>query len=252
MDPGVRADEAAHEMGPETAGSLTDLERAIGYEFQSPELLLRSLTHSSRTQEAASGEELSNERMEFLGDSVLGFLVSEYLLHRFPEYSEGQLSKLKAHFVSALHLHEAAKRLDMGRYLRLGKGEERSGGRSKKTLLADALEALVAALYLDGGMEPARAFVGAWILSEADTGEIHTQDYKSELQELLQSWHGPQPRYFVIRERGPEHHKVFTVEVRTGGDRLAEAEGVSKKAAEQAAAQIALEKLREKKFDRET
>ena len=252
MDPGASGDGIAQEIAPEMAENLTGLERAIGYDFQSPELLRRSLTHSSRSQEAAGGEELSNERMEFLGDSVLGFLVSEFLLQRFPEYSEGQLSKLKAHFVSALHLHEAAKRLDMGRYLRLGKGEERSGGRSKKTLLADSLEALVAALYLDGGMEPARAFVGEWILGDADTAEIQTQDYKSELQEILQSWHGPQPRYAVIRERGPEHHKVFTVEVRTGGERLAEAEGISKKAAEQAAARIALEKLREKKFDRET
>ena len=231
-------------------GELAELEGAIGYSFQNRRLLLRSLTHSSRSQEASgSDEELSNEQMEFLGDAILGFVVSEALVRRFPGYSEGPLSKLKAHLVSALHLHDAAQKLDLGRYLRLGKGEERSGGRTKKALLVDAFEALVAAVYLDGGVEPARAFVGRWVLNEVDGRQIRIEDYKSELQELLQGWHAPQPHYIVVRERGPEHNKVFTVQVRIGGEPLAEAEGDSKKAAQQAAAQIALEKLKEKSFD---
>jgi ribonuclease III len=232
---------------PEIAADLARLERAMGYYFQNPLLLLRSLTHSSHTQEApAPGEEISNEQMEFLGDSVLGFLVSEDVVRHFPGYSEGRLSKLKAHLVSAQHLHQAARRLDLGPFLRLGKGEERSGGRSKKALLADALEALVAAIYLDGGMEPARAFVHAWILDGVDGREIQLEDYKSELQEFLQARRAPQPRYLVIRERGPEHSKVFTVQLRIGQEPLAEAEGVNKKEAQQAAAQIALAKLKEK------
>ncbi len=230
------------------SGDTAELESAIGYSFQNPQLLLRSLTHSSRSQEASGEEELSNEQMEFLGDAILGFLVSEVLVRRFPGYSEGQLSKLKAHLVSALHLHRAAQRLEMGRFLRLGRGEERSGGRTKKALQVDAFEALVAAIYLDGGVEPARAFVGRWILDYVDGRQIRSEDYKSELQELLQGRHAPQPHYIVVRERGPEHDKVFTVQVRIGAEQVAEAEGDSKKAAQQAAAQIALEKLKEKSF----
>jgi len=234
----------------EIAGALSGLERTLDYCFQNPQLLLRSLTHSSRTQEAAGLEdEFSNEQMEFLGDSVLGFLVSEDLVRRYPGYAEGRLSKLKAHLVSAQHLYQVAQRLELGQFLRLGKGEERSGGREKKALLADALEALVAALYLDGGMEPARAFVTSRILDKVDGREIQLEDYKSELQELLQAWRGPQPRYYVIRESGPEHSKVFTVQLRIGSETLAEAEGVSKKTAQQAAARIALAKLREKQID---
>lgn len=236
----------------EASSELEELERIIGYSFQNQRLLLRSLTHSSRSQKASgSEEEPSNEQMEFLGDSVLGFVVSEDLVQRFPGYSEGQLSKLKAHLVSALHLHEAAQKLEVGRFLRLGRGEERSGGRTKKALLVDALEALVAAVYLDGGIEAARAFVARWILAPLDVEQIRTEDHKSELQELLQAWHAPQPHYVVVRERGPEHNKVFTVQVRVGVERLAEAEGESKKAAQRAAAQIALQKLKEKPIDTE-
>lgn len=227
---------------------LTDLQEAIGYHFQNAQLLVRALTHSSRTREAPD-EELSNEQMEFLGDSVLGFVASEALVHRFPSYSEGQLSKLKGHLVSAIHLHRATARLGLGRFLRLGKGEERSGGRAKKALLVDALEAMVAAIYLDGGIETARAFVHRWILDTMEGQQIQLEDYKSELQELLQGLHAGQPRYVVVRERGPEHNKVFTVQVRVASELLAEAEGDTKKAAQQAAARIALEKLREKRFD---
>ena len=126
-------------------------------------------------------------------------------------------------------MHDAARKLEVGRFLRLGRGEERSGGRTKKGLLADALEALVAAVYLDGGMDAARAFVARWILEPVDVQQIRAEDHKSELQELLQAWRAPQPHYVVVRERGPEHNKIFTVQVRVGAERLAEAEGDSKK-----------------------
>ena len=233
-----------------TTGDFSELESTIGHRFKNRIWLVRSLTHSSYLQEATSADdELSNEQMEFLGDSILGFVVSEALLSRFPGYSEGQLSKLKAHLVSASHLLHAAQELELGRYLRLGKGEERSGGREKKALVVDALEAIVSAVYLDGGLEAARAFVSRWVLGSMDGSGIELQDYKSELQELLQRQHAGQPRYLVVRERGPEHNKRFTVQLRLGSEPLAEAEGDTKKAAQQAAAHIALDKLRETPID---
>ena len=232
--------------------ALLELEERIGYSFARPELLLRALTHSSHAQQSsAAGEDLSNERMEFLGDSILGFLVSEVLVGQFPNYSAGQLSKLKSHLVSAAYLDLAAREIHLSRYLLLGKGEEESGGRVKRTLRVDALEALVAALYWDGGVEAARDFIRRSILSKIDWEQIQTGDYKSELQEWLQARQAPQPRYVIVQERGPEHSKVFTVQVRVGADQLAEAEGDSKKAAQQAAAKIALSKLREDQFGTE-
>ena len=229
------------------SGNLRELEESIAYCFGTPKLLLQALTHRSYTQESSSTPEAQpNEQMEFLGDSIVGFLVSEALLNQFPHDSEGRLSKLKAQLVSATHLHQVAERIALGQFLQLGKGEEQTGGRVKKGLLADAVEALVAALYLDGGLEPARCFVQHWVLDTADWQQIQMADYKSELQELLQERHAPQPEYRVVQERGPEHHKVFTVQIRVGSESLAQAEGDSKKAAQQAAAQIALRKLRGK------
>ncbi|MGH9786082.1 MAG: ribonuclease III [Terriglobia bacterium] len=228
----------------------SDLEQTIGYSFRNGSLLIRALTHRSHAQECPSeGGSLSNEQLEFLGDAILGFLVSEALVERFPSWSEGKLSKLKAHLVSATHLLSAAQQVELGRFLRLGKGEEQSGGRAKKTLLVDALEALVAALYLDDGLDPARAFVRRFLLDSGSWDDVQTVDFKSELQEFLQSKHVPPPRYVVVRERGPEHHKVFTVQIRLHGEELAEADGDSKKAAQQAAAQIALSRLKEIPID---
>lgn len=192
---------------------------------------------------------LPNEQLEFLGDAILGFLVSEALVEQFPNWSEGKLSKLKAHLVSATHLLSVAQRIALGRFLLLGKGEEQSGGRAKKTLLVDALEALVAALYLDNGLDPVRAFVRRFLLDSGSWDEVRTVDFKSELQELLQSKHVPPPRYVVVQERGPEHHKVFTVQIRLRGEELAQADGDTKKAAQQAAAQIALSRLKEMPID---
>ena len=230
------------------ADEATSLEQLIGYRFRRPEWLRQALTHRSHSEES-SGKEPSNEQMEFLGDAILGFLVSEALLHRFPESQEGFLSKLKARLVSGAHLHRVAEELELGGFLRLGKGEERSGGRSKKALLVDALEALVAAVYRDGGLPAAREFVERWILAPVDWQQVPTTDFKSELQELLQERRAPPPRYVVTREQGPEHQKTFTVEVRVGGESIAFAEGSSKKAAEQAAAQIALGRLEEISFE---
>lgn len=232
-----------------TTADTSDLEQAIGYSFRNRSLLIRALTHRSHAQESSEEGSLPNEQLEFLGDAILGFLVSEALVERFPSWSEGKLSKLKAHLVSAAHLHSAAQRIGLGQFLRLGKGEEQSGGRAKKTLLVDALEALVAALYLDNGLDPARVFVHRFLLDSGTWDEARTVDFKSALQELLQSKHVPPPRYVVVGERGPEHHKVFTVQIRLRGEELAQADGDTKKAAQQAAAQIALSRLKEMPID---
>ena len=228
------------------ASNCDGLEDAIGYRFRNAEWLLQALTHRSHTEEVpVPGGELANEQMEFLGDSILGFLVSEALVDRYPAEREGRLSKLKAHLVSAAHLHCVAEELGLGRYLRLGKGEELTGGRAKRALLVDTLEALVAALYRDGGIEPVRRFVSQWVLRAVNWEQPEISDFKSALQELLQERHSPPPRYHVVRERGPEHKKIFTVELRIASETIAQAEGESKKAAEQAAAQVALSRLRE-------
>lgn len=209
---------------------------------------MRALTHSSHVHEAhrvpvepGALAQLSNEQFEFLGDAILGFVISEELVLRFPKYGEGKLSRLKAHLVSANHLHEAAHRLELGRYLRLGRGEELSGGRDKRTLITDALEALIAALYLDGGIEPARRLILEYVTS-GGLELIESQfaasqlDYKTALQELVRARKLAQPRYIIARERGPEHSKTFTIEVRVGKDLMAQADGYSKKDASQKAA----------------
>lgn len=190
--------------------------------------------------------------MEFLGDSVLGFLVSEWLVKHFPDYPEGRLSKIKAHLVSATHLSEASRKLNIGRYLQMSRGEEMSGGREKRTLLGDAIEALIAALYLDGGMAAARAFVERFLLPEESNAEkLEEQvstgavDFRSALQELAQARRLPSPRYTIVSERGPEHSKLFTVEVRVGREWSVQAEGVTKKSAAQQAARGAYEKLQQ-------
>ena len=233
---------------------LKSLEAAIGHPFQDRELLERALTHSSHVHErGVSGGvgQRDNEQLEFLGDSILGFLISEALVARLPAYSEGRLSKLKARIVSAAHLYGVAERLELGQYLHLGRGEEMSGGRSKRTLLVNALEALIAALYLDAGIETAREFVTGhvvgepsldWALSANDLTGTFT-DHKSALQELALARKLPLPRYVILKEDGPEHSKTFTVEVRVGKDLTARAEGYSKKNAAQNAARLVFERL---------
>jgi ribonuclease-3 len=231
------------------SAELPALEEVLGHRFQRPELLQRALTHRSSIYEKNSlAAAADNEQFEFLGDSILGFLVSDMLLERCPDFPEGRLSKLKAHLVSAFHLHSVALMLSLGGHLLLGRGEELSGGREKKALLANAVEAVIAAIYLDGGMEPARAFVARYILGDAPLPEVGlgVVDYKSALQEKAQALKLPQPRYSIIEERGPEHAKTFLVEARVGRDWSSRAEGLSKKSASQKAAQRVLEQLNER------
>jgi ribonuclease-3 len=232
------------------------LELKLGHRFSDPEILRHALIHSSHAHEVRGAREEplhDNEQLEFLGDSILGFLVADALVQRFPGFREGELSQRKAHLVSAAHLHGVARRLELGAYLQLGRSEEMSGGRAKKTLLVDALEALMAAMYLDGGMEPVRRFVAEHILDAPVDGDQALDsdiqpaitNFKSALQELAQSRQLPQPRYSIIQERGPEHSKTFTVEVRVGADWAAQAEGRTKKIAAQRAARGVYERMRE-------
>ena len=228
------------------AESSAGLEALAGYAFRNRELLQRALTHKSRANENAPGVEQDNEQLEFLGDSILGFVVSDQLVRAYPEQAEGRLSKTKSQLVSASHLHLVAQELNLGDYLRLGRGEELSGGRTKKTLLADAVEALLAAIYLDGGIQPARQFVVRHVLSDRsaiDDNPVASTDHKSALQELTQALRLPQPRYAIVEEHGPEHAKTFLVEARVGREFITRADGLSKKSASQKAAHELLAKI---------
>jgi ribonuclease-3 len=225
-----------------------ELEQKLGHQFGNHELLLRALTHrswvSDHSPKLPRGD---NEQLEFLGDSVLGFLVSESLVLRHPSAWEGQLSQWKSHLVSAAHLHRCALNLGLGEYIRLGRGEERSGGRERKALLANAFEAVIAALYLDGGVEPARAFVHRQVLDAIDEPEdvraLELLNFKSVLQERVQALGLPTPRYAIVETNGPEHAKVFVVEARVGTHFVARADGSSKKQASQEAAHLLIEQL---------
>jgi ribonuclease-3 len=226
---------------------IAELESILGYQFRDPQRLLQALMHSSRIPERASGEPSeSNEKLEFLGDAVLELVVSEELVREFPDWSEGQLSKSRARLVNATAISLSAQRLGIGKYLRLGRGEEKTGGRTKPALLADAYEALIAAVYLDGGLEVARGFVRRSLVEGAISVEAerlgHT-DHKSALQEYLQSRGMSPGAYQVIAETGPDHQKTFRVEVRIAGQVSAIGCGRTKKEAEQAAAIAALIQL---------
>ena len=244
------------------------LEQSIDYRFRDRMLLQRALTHRSWSAERPShpavtsqaeasehsphsrrrGERQDNEQLEFLGDAVLGFVVSEALLKQYPAADEGQLSQWKAHLVSAIYLFQCARSLQLGDYLLLGKGEDRNGGRERRTLLANAFEAVIAAIYLDGGFEPARNFILAFVLmrleDESDLASFELSNYKSILQEEAQSQGLPTPKYTIVGTSGPEHAKVFTVEVAIGSRLKSRATGSSKKTASQLAAQILIEQLR--------
>jgi ribonuclease-3 len=219
------------------------LQETIGYRFRDRGLLEHALTHRSRAHEDVTGGVSDNESLEFLGDAVLGFVVADQLFHRFPESDEGQKSKLKASIVSTATLARMAAALGLGDHLLLGRGEEKSGGRRKQALLADSYEALIAALYLDGGMPAAQAFIlrefaGRFGAMSAPGGV--SDDHKSSLQERLQRGGDPLPEYVVAAEDGPAHRRLFRIEVRLRGEVLAAAEGRTKKEAEQEAARLAL------------
>jgi ribonuclease-3 len=228
---------------------LEPLERRIGYRFKDRGLLEHALTHRSRVHEDASGGVFDNESMEFLGDSVLGFVIADMLFRQFPQHNEGQKSKLKASIVSAASLARLGERISLGEFLILGRGEEKTGGRRKLALIADCYEALIAAIYLDGGIEPAQAFIErqfASLIQEARRTGAHatfTEDYKSALQEWLQSHDRGLPAYRLAGEIGPAHRRLFDVEVVVNGVPVARAEGKSKKEAAQAAAKLALDRL---------
>jgi ribonuclease-3 len=228
---------------------LEPLERRIGYRFRDRGLLEHALTHRSRVHEDASGGVFDNESMEFLGDSVLGFVIADMLFREFPQHNEGQKSKLKASLVSATSLARLAEAIDLGQFLILGRGEEKTGGRHKHAIIADCYEALIAAVYLDGGIEPVRGFIEREfkdLIAEArrtGAGASFTDDWKSALQEWLQSRGRGLPAYRLAAEVGPDHRKSFVVEVVVEGEAVAQAEGRSKKEAAQAAARAALERL---------
>jgi len=228
---------------------LEPLERRIGYRFRDRGLLEHALTHRSRVHEDASGGVFDNESMEFLGDSVLGFVIADMLFREFPQHNEGQKSKLKASLVSSASLARFGAQLDLGEFLILGRGEEKTGGRFKQAIIADCYEALIAAVYLDGGIEAARKFIEtqfAELIEEARrTGAeaAFTDDWKSALQEWLQSRGRGLPAYRLAEELGPAHRRRFVVEVVVEGESIARAEGKSKKEAAQSAARAALEKL---------
>ena len=238
-----------------TRGDDEQLMEKLSYEFRDAKLLDRALTHSSAVPElrAARGEDIAfagsevqdNERLEFLGDAVLELLTSEFLLKNFPEWTEGQLSKSRARIVNAHSLEIAARSLDIGSHLRLGRGEEKTGGREKPALLADAFEAVVAAMYLDGGLVPARELLTNTVFLQArENGDrMAESDRKSALQEFLQGKGGQLAEYRLAGESGPDHQKTFLVEVWIRGERMASAEGSTKKEAEQKAARSTLEKL---------
>jgi ribonuclease-3 len=228
---------------------LAPLEDAIGYSFRDRGLLEHALTHRSRVHEDASGGVIDNESLEFLGDSVLGFVIADMLFRSFPQHNEGQKSKLKASIVSATSLARLGERLKLGDYLILGRGEEKTGGRRKHALISDCYEARIAAVYLDGGIEPARDFIERQfhdLIEEAKrrgAEAAFTEDYKSALQEWLQRHDRGLPSYRLVTETGPAHRRRFDVEVLVSGQPVGRADGRSKKEAAQAAAKAALAAL---------
>src|SRR5258706_764850 len=240
------------------------LEESLGHRFQRPELLEQALTHSSQAREVealgagsgSSGPGVSkgdNEMLEFLGDAVLGLAPSEALFQRFPAFQEGHLSKLRAHLVGQRHLLRVAEQLQIGHYMRLGRGEEKSGGRHKASLQVDALEAILAAIYLDAGWPVARDFIVRVIVEpelahmKLETSAMPVMDFKSALQEAMQARGASQPVYALVKEEGPEHKKSFTVEGKLPDPKMGQfvgrAQGATKKRAEQEAARQALEHL---------
>ena len=224
---------------------MKTIEEKISYRFRDPELLRQALTHSSYANERGWGRLGCNERLEFLGDSILGYFTAEYLYRGYPDKPEGEMTKLRAELVCETSLAKVAEELSLGEALLLGRGEELGGGRGRPSITADAVEALLAAVYLDGGAEEARRFVYTFILSNAPRAAREgSHDFKTLLQELVQRDGAESPLYRMTGESGPDHCKVFSAEVLVDGRALGEGSGRSKKEAEQNAARDALEKLK--------
>ena len=222
---------------------IKDLEAAIGYKFHNISLLQNALTHSSYANERWHNSLLSNERLEFLGDSVLGMLVADFLYSTFPDRPEGELTRMRADMVCEHTLALVANRIHLGQHLQLGHGEERLGGRSRESILADATESVIAACFLDGGLEAAAQFVKRFILVEVPVSRPHNMDYKTALQELVQQKKNQTLTYTLVGQSGPDHDKVFDVQVSLNGETVGSGSGSSKKRAEQMAAKSAMEKL---------
>ena len=222
---------------------IKDLETAIGYRFRNIQLLQNALTHSSYANERWHNSLLSNERLEFLGDSVLGMLVAEYLYRNFPDRPEGELTRMRADMVCEQTLAAAANKIGIGEHLLLGHGEERLGGRNRNSILADAMESVIAACFLDGGIQAALKIVQQFILVEVPVTKLHNVDYKTQLQELVQQKKNQVLSYALVGESGPDHDKQFEVEVSLNGNVVGSGSGSSKKRAEQSAAASAIGKL---------
>ena len=224
---------------------LKALENRIGYEFRNRNLLILALTHSSYANEKKLGKAGCNERLEFLGDAVLGFVTAEYLYTKHPDMPEGDLTRIRAALVCEESLHEVAQYLGLGEYLRLGRGEELGGGRRRPSILADATESVFAAVYLDGGMDAARDLIHRVLLDKEQEEQVEERrrDFKTELQELVQRKPDQTLRYEMVGASGPDHARVFAFRVLLNGQVAGTGEGRSKKEAEQAAAHCALERL---------
>ena len=222
---------------------IKDLETAIGYRFKNISLLQNALTHSSYANERWHNSLLSNERLEFLGDSILGMNVAEYLYRNFPDRPEGELTRMRADMVCEKALAKVAVRIELGQHLMLGNGEEQGGGRSRDSILADAVESVIAACFLDGGADAARRFIDRFVLVEVPVQKLHNADYKTALQELIQQKKNQSLTYVLIGESGPDHDKRFEVEVKLNGTTIGCGSGSSKKRAEQDAARAALETI---------
>ena len=222
---------------------IKDLEVAIGYRFHNITLLQNALTHSSYANERWHDSLMSNERLEFLGDSILGMVVAEYLYTQFPNRPEGELTRMRADLVCEVSLAKVANTVGMGKHLLLGNGEEQGGGRSRASLLADAMESVIAAAYLDGGMEAAKGIISRFILCNVPLTKLSNADYKTALQERIQQKKNQVLSYQLVGESGPDHDKQFVVEVSLNGEPVGRGTGSSKKRAEQDAAKNAMETL---------
>ena len=222
---------------------MQELEKKLEYEFKDKSLLVNALTHSSYANENRKSGAESNERLEFLGDSILGMVVAEFLYKRYGDMPEGRMTRFRAELVCERSLHAVAEEINLGAYISLGRGEEQGGGRTRPSILADAVEAVLAAVYLDGGFDAAKRIIDRFILTNALDGEYDSADYKTRLQEYLQRGGAQDITYAMVSERGPDHMKTFTAQVALNGEPLGTGEGHSKKSAEQAAARSALEAL---------
>ncbi len=222
---------------------IKELEKAIGYRFTNISLLQNALAHSSFANERWHNSLMSNERLEFLGDSVLGMLVAEYLYRTFPDRPEGELTRMRADMVCERALAQIAHQIGLGGHLLLGKGEEQGGGRSRDSILADAVESVIAACLLDGGMLAAKQFVERFVLTRVPVTKLNNADYKTALQELVQQKKNQTISYVLVDETGPDHDKQFTVELTINGQCVGRGVGTSKKRAEQDAARVAFQKL---------